>query len=168
MAKMVTFLDLNGRPTIIVNSDQALRVFMPVELNEGIKIALRGESVVVGNDLEEVLEILNSGKSPDYDLDEAGVRVDYVDPRKPAPPHNRAPNVQPESVQANLEPKAATHVPGFGDDVTDDGIANTRRETIEEGEELAAQNAKDVVKAEKGEKPTDKNKPNVARLTPRK
>jgi len=33
---------------------------------------------------------------------------------------------------------------------------------------LAAQNAKDVVKAEKGEKPTDKNKPNVARLTPRK
>lgn len=166
MAKMVKFLDLNGRPTIIVNSEMALRVYMPVEPTDGIKVALRGEAVTVGNELDEVLEILNSGTSPEYDLDDEGVRVDYVDPRKPAKPAgiNRAPNVQPTSERASLEPKEAAHVPGFGDDVTDDGVANTQTETVAEGEALAAKNAKTVAKddSEKG------NKPNVARLTPRK
>lgn len=81
MAKIVTFLDVAGRPTISINVELVWRVQDRVEANEPVTIRSKGDSVNVGNEKAEVIEIINSGVTPDYDLDENGVLKGYKDPR---------------------------------------------------------------------------------------
>lgn len=112
MAQIITLLDTAGKPRVFINADRVNKISDRIEATDGITVHLQGDAVRVGGKLEDVIEIINSGTSPDYEVDENGVWVDWEDPRKP--------KVTPESVfvnQSKVTPAEAVARAGFGADV---------------------------------------------------
>lgn len=123
MATIVTLLDVAGRPTLNINADQVLRIQDRVDATEPVIVRMRGDSVNTGMDVKDVIEVINSGVTPDYDLDENGVLVGYKDPRFAAQRAQEAAQAVAARRTAQLA-KAADQIDavanaGFGADVSE-------------------------------------------------
>lgn len=88
MAKLIRFLDTTGRPRVVVNVDLIQSVddrSDPTDPADGVKLNLTNRMVRVSNTVDEVIETVNAGTQPDYELDENGVFVGYRKAGSPAP-----------------------------------------------------------------------------------